>query len=664
MSSAAPRKVAILGGGISSITVALLLTEDPNWKQKFSEITVYQLGWRLGGKGATGRGDHDRIEEHGLHIWLGFYENAFRVIQKVYQELARAFDAPLATWQQAFSPHNFIGVTDNHKGHWHPCLYRIPSKASVPGDGSKIPSFEESFLEALQWLLATGFANIHDEVGIRILQQLMPFAYPNLKPATSQGFGEWSEEDIVPLLQEFVAYTDSRLSDSETMGGMRCLFLLMSTVATMLRGVVRDGITEANDLETLEDEDFSIWLRRHGALRDVYDISTNPFLRGMYDFAFAYKDGDVGQPLFSAGPALRTIYRMLLTYKGSIIYKMEAGMGDTIFAPAYDVLQKRGVKFKFFHKVKNLGLSADKKQIETIELGLQATLNVPHYDPLVEIECEGYTKKLRCWPAHPKYGNLLEGNDLSTGNINLESFWTEWPDKPLPALKKGTDFDIVVLGIPIGSIPYICGELLTASQRWRDMVAQVQTVATQAAQLWIEPTLANLGWAKDGPVLDAWIPPFNTWADMTNLLLHKRENWPPARLPQTLAYFCGPLEGQIAPSKDLGYPKRQATKVDANRADLENRHLPALWPHWQPRNHVVDRYTKPNIDPSERYVLSLPGSAQYRLKANESGFSNLVITGDWIRTRYNAGCIEAATWAGIQAANTILGRPLEDGIFY
>jgi len=30
---------------------------------------------------------------------------------------------------------------------------------------------------------------------------------------------------------------------------------------------------------------------------------------------------------------------------------MQAGMGDTIFGPMYEVMKKRGVKFKFFHQV-------------------------------------------------------------------------------------------------------------------------------------------------------------------------------------------------------------------------------------------------------------------------------------------------------------------------
>jgi uncharacterized protein with NAD-binding domain and iron-sulfur cluster len=87
-------KIAILGGGLGSMTTALALTDpdfNPGWKDKY-DITLYQEGWRLGGKGASGRGDYGKIEEHGLHIWMGFYENAFEAIQKVYSEVQDVSD--------------------------------------------------------------------------------------------------------------------------------------------------------------------------------------------------------------------------------------------------------------------------------------------------------------------------------------------------------------------------------------------------------------------------------------------------------------------------------------------------------------------------------------------------------------------------------------------
>src|SRR3954468_8243293 len=105
----AKQQAAILGGGMGALTAAFELTNDPSWRDQY-DITVYQLGWRLGGKGASGRNpDHfQRIEEHALHILLGVYENAFRVLIAAYDELKRQPGTPLATWKEAFHPHNYV----------------------------------------------------------------------------------------------------------------------------------------------------------------------------------------------------------------------------------------------------------------------------------------------------------------------------------------------------------------------------------------------------------------------------------------------------------------------------------------------------------------------------------------------------------------------------
>jgi uncharacterized protein with NAD-binding domain and iron-sulfur cluster len=82
-------KIAVLGGGISALAAVFDLTSDRNWQNRY-DITVYQMGWRLGGKGASSRNldpSHRLIEEHGLHIWLGFYENAFEIMRRAHSEV-------------------------------------------------------------------------------------------------------------------------------------------------------------------------------------------------------------------------------------------------------------------------------------------------------------------------------------------------------------------------------------------------------------------------------------------------------------------------------------------------------------------------------------------------------------------------------------------------
>ena len=100
------RRIVILGGGVGAMTAAFELTNWDGWQDGL-EIDVYQMGWRLGGKGASGRRQDlaDRIEEHGLHVWMGFYENAFHVIRQAYDECTRRNltpGSPFRSWQDAF----------------------------------------------------------------------------------------------------------------------------------------------------------------------------------------------------------------------------------------------------------------------------------------------------------------------------------------------------------------------------------------------------------------------------------------------------------------------------------------------------------------------------------------------------------------------------------
>ena len=81
--SSRPKKLAVLGGGPASLTALFWLTSTRALRERY-DITVYQMGWRVGGKGASGRGPDGRIEEHGLHILFGFYQNFFYMIRHAY----------------------------------------------------------------------------------------------------------------------------------------------------------------------------------------------------------------------------------------------------------------------------------------------------------------------------------------------------------------------------------------------------------------------------------------------------------------------------------------------------------------------------------------------------------------------------------------------------
>ena len=148
-------RIAILGGGAAGITAAFELS-SAGWRERYESITVYQQGWRLGGKGASGRGECDRIEEHGLHIWLGFYQNAFRMMRECYDELGRDPSVPIATVEQAFERASQF-VVQEPRGHgWLPWTATFPETDELPGTGEPtIPSLWELLVRALR--LAVSF---------------------------------------------------------------------------------------------------------------------------------------------------------------------------------------------------------------------------------------------------------------------------------------------------------------------------------------------------------------------------------------------------------------------------------------------------------------------------------------------------------------------------
>ena len=71
------------------------------------------------------------------------------------------------------------------------------------------------------------------------------------------------------------------------------------------------------------------------------------------------------------------------------------------------------------------------------------------------------------------------------------------------------------------------------------------------------------------------------------------------------------------------------------------------------RTLIQDNYFRLNVDPSEQYVLAIPGSRKSRLKPGESGFDNLVLAGDWTRSIMDVGCVEGAVISGRFAAGAI-----------
>ena len=706
-----PEKIAILGGGVGAMTTAFSLTDQPGWQNKF-DITVYQMGWRLGGKGASGRNAAlgQRIEEHGLHIWFGFYDNAFKIMQKAYGELNRPASAPLATWKDAFKPQHFIALTEWVDQKWKIWPIDTPIKPGEPGCGNEeltpwqfaltIYSWLKEWLHELETKHSTAFTPVIAMGGwlttaaIKLKRELATIIgdlkglgtlIEEFASALSTSISDHEDADhgvLIGALEEIKKRIDAdfieRLDDDDE---LRRLFICIDLAIAALRGMHADGVFK-HGFDVINYVEFQTWLANHGA-NQQFSVKSAPII-GLYDLVFAYDNGDAKCPNIEAGTMLRGILRLAIAYHGGLMWKMQAGMGDVVFGPLYEVLKRRGVKFKFFHRVDELIPDAD--GVGEIRLTKQVELanGESEYDPLVDV------KGLPCWPSTPRYEQLLAADTdlLQKNQVNLESFWSNWSQlyeqkfgRPLPtvSLKRGRDFDKVVIGVSIDSIPVICPKLIAKSQALRTTTERVKTVATQSYQVWMDKDVSQLGWNnwpadRQEPVLSGFTEPFDTWAPMDQLL--DREDWPKDIAPKNVSYFCSAMKmTQYPPASDFSFPAQCLDVVKQNAIDQLQSSISNLWPNFGTGpnacwSDLVDpskgigpqrfdrQYWRANIDPSERYVISVVGSSQYRLATDESGFKNLYLTGDWIKTGLNAGCVEAAAMAGMQASRAIAGYPI------
>jgi uncharacterized protein with NAD-binding domain and iron-sulfur cluster len=642
----------------------------PEHSDHIAAITVYERSSRLGGKGASSRGIHGRIEEHGLHVWLGYYDNAFRLIREVYEELDRPRtdpQCPIKTWRDAFQPADLVGAAERD-GSATPWLAEFGHNdlepGAAPSSGDRPTSVVELAGRAVGLLLDAVRSLSRPDIqpprrlflssspdpvrslrrrrdplrSLATFDESLRYAEIGAVAAALQTLGileRWGRPpgsigdmvvaQLADLRDDFYRRLRNDVNGSRTAD-------LVDLVATVVAGMVSDRLLgDVNRFRTIDHLDFRAWLRRHGAR---VETTSSPLVNAMYDFVFAYEGGDPERPAFSAGLGLFLSTKLFFEYKGSIFWKLAAGMGDVVFAPLYQALRARGVRFRLLHSVQNIVAAADQREIDEIVLERAGEPDGAEGDALVRV------KGLPCFPSpRPASG-----------------------DRTVVKLRHGVDFDQVVLAIPLGALPRVCAGLIEASPAWERMVANVRTVPTHAFQAWLTCTEADLGWKHAGATVSGRTRPFDTYASMSHVL--PMEDWSAnGDAPQSVVYFCSVLD------RDGSSSGADPTREAARRMLAEG--IGDVWPEavgpagfrWEVLHGGFDaQYFTTNSDESDRYVQSLPGTGKFRLRADKSGYANMSLAGDWTNSGLNAGCIEAATISGVEAANVVLGRELTHGV--
>lgn len=704
MAKRAKTRVAILGGGPTSLSTALWLTSTPELRERY-EVTVYQMGWRLGGKGASGRGEYDRIEEHGLHVLFGFYQNFFHAIRTVYGELARPAGHPLRTWRQAFHPRD-DGVEEGWvMGAWDPWMIAFPANRAVPGSAGALLTLPQYLSMAFQMLVTLLFGW---ERGYRFTRATHPRGrrWEEAKDPPLGGRDPWGATllfrfflgamvaathavrfirrrahwlvGIYETLRRVVWWRVKRLAARSRRGHR--IWLDLDVLLAMATGILVDELFLRDGFATVDDQDFKEWLVRHGVHEETLETT---LVRTIYDAAFSYENGDPDRMRVSAGSAVRVLTRWAATYKGAAFYRMHAGMGDVVFAPLYQVLKKRGVRFEFFYKVESLHVSETGASIQRIRVNRQARVKpeIAEYDPLKTV------KGLECWPALPLYEQLADADRLK--GIDLESYYSGYVGEVID-LEQGRDFDQVVFGIPIGAVRFLCGELIAnpRTPQWKRMVEHVKSVQTESAQLWFTEDLQALGWPGPQPLLSLFVEPYNTWADMSQVL--EFEAWSGGVEAKDVSYFTGAQRGPTdppLPDEDPDFERRMTAAAEADLLKflkcedtgphgegiggvttlmpnaMDARNPPSLDYSLlvDPRDRrgearVAWQFWKSNCGPSERCTISLPGTNAYRMRADATGYDNLFVTGDWIDNDLHIAFMEASFQSGILTARAVSGE--------
>jgi uncharacterized protein with NAD-binding domain and iron-sulfur cluster len=661
-------KVLVLGGGMAGLSAAWRLSE-PGWQRRFGSITVLEASSLLGGKGASTRGVHGRIEEHGLHVWLGHYDNAFRVVRECYEELARTRTdpaCPIRTWRQAFAPAHDLGLFDLAPTGWLPWVARFSGNRSLPGERgseSRAPTVAELVVRAALLVRdfyvslrpsATSSAPISLSTTRRPPTAVAPAGalWPTIAAASQQllllagrGGGRLAgHRGGTAIDAAFAPLLGSLRRAVSADDNARRLHDLMDLVRTVLVGMAVDGLRGERDAyEAIDHLDFREWLTQHGAQRSTLHSA---IVRGQYDLVFSHAGGDPARPRFAAGWGAYLSSKLWFEYKGAIFWKMRAGMGDVVFAPLHQALTARGVRIELGQRVDHILPAADRSTIASLVV----------------------TERL-------EPGGAARPRPLTTvGGLPCFAPGGDLVDGPSRKLRMGEDFDAVVLAIPPAAARTPCRRLAEQRPEWRRMFDGLGSVATQAFQLWLRADERALGWTHPGTTMSAFAKPFDTWASMSHLA--DLEAWPDHDRPSTIAYFCSTCP---APAGDDHAGAADRTRSQA--IDFLEREARHFWPRavdpatngfrWdllcgdasiEGRARFDTQYWTANTTPTDLYVQTLPGTSRLRLRPDRSGYANLVLAGDWTDSGINAGCIEAAVVSGLQAANSLLGRPTQDRI--
>ncbi len=675
----AKRKIAIVGGGMAALSVAFELTRTRALQDRF-DVTIYQLGWRLGGKAASGRDSYGRIVEHGLHVWFGCYENAFGILREAYEEWQPQEGQSITGIDQAFQvqAETIIGSGDL------PQFVRMPWPHLLNGHaGVGDPDLDFwGCVEQLQDVIFRMFGDAKEVLSKTSRRQprrrvtIFDSEFDRARSMLSQ-LAENPAERTEFELRGYVAYIRGIVQivranvdfQKEPLGPFRTQLLDVGTA--IIKGLIFDLALGGKTISDLDQIEFRDWLCQNGA--DRSSAYESFLVKALYDSMLQFVQADPRRPSYAAGVAAQVALRLYGSYRGDFVYELAAGMGEVVIAPIYRVLRQRGVNFAFFHKLTGIGLNETKDGVARLTFDRQVHLNNGTYEPTVSpSKASGY---LEYWPNEPDWSQIDLSEQLKCRD--LESYWCQQKVGEC-TLTQGEHFDVVVLAIPVSAFMQLndvdkgpCAELIAASASFRRMTETGSPVPSISVQAWMTESTLDMG-GIPGAQLAAGPRPLDIWSDRSVEMTY--ENWQAygSDAPRSLQLLCDVLETDLfrKPAGTYGVVDlSQKLALDTAACWFENK-AAILWSNavsngsfdWgllfdpnesDGKDRLGFQVVKANVSPTDCCAGSPPGSTRWRLAADASGFDHLFLAGSWIDSGFNTECIETAAMSGRQAARAI-----------
>ena len=586
-------RVAIVGGGFAGIAAAWSLSQQGD-----CEVHVYEKSWRLGGKAASTRADDGSIRTNNLQVWLGFYENAFRMMRQCYTEVEKYGWGPDRSPAEALAyariddaffaePNVGAGVRNPHIGaetpkpsrDWAVWSAYLPPAKGLPGetlDEDLNPFTLASYLlrcfDLLKALMLgvirapdqdpagqprPNDRSLSDQIlnfdysidGTASLQLVIERMAKLLRAGSLTGAAAWLQ--AVTILEVWLQDFNFGLQVADS------ALTLVEAVAAQTRKLLQDFVGIDPDIRIKTEIIDLVLTIAVGLFRDRVPWDDDGLDSiNQSDFRdWLVRHGATDDSVRSS--FLTAVYDLAFAYGDGDKSKPTLAAGVALRGLLRTFFTYRGSMFwrlrsgmgeavfaPLYKVLKFPNRKVNGEKLSQVRFHFLHELAGVRFKDELELNGKRFLEELKFTMAGLPEDELDQLSDAALDDFGF------WPNSPVRfaaakglrerTLTRGKEFDAVILAIAVEDFGKV--RLQNApdglSTKWKTMCDNVRTIATKSAQVWVPVDLKTLGWYQGSGLITSLGLSFDTWADMTPSLAKQGR---PFANAGSLAFFCAPL---------------------------------------------------------------------------------------------------------------------------